>query len=137
MVHRVIWRVTGEDSLQFWQRRLADAGYESARGERSITFADPEGGGSQISVLDTIRAHLLYETGIRPVAYVPLEDFDTTLMQRTETSTHCPFKGDASYYDYGDQRDFVWYYPEPLPSVQDIRDHLAFYNDRVTLVGAE
>jgi uncharacterized protein (DUF427 family) len=49
-------------------------------------------------VLDTTRAHLLHETGIRPVAYVPLEDFDETLLERTATSTHCPFKGDASYW---------------------------------------
>ena len=49
-------------------------------------------------VLDTRRAHLLHETGIRPVAYVPLEDLDQTLLERTATTSHCPFKGDASYW---------------------------------------
>jgi glyoxalase family protein len=53
MVHRVIWRVTGEDSLQFWQRRLADAGYESTRGERSLTFADPEGLTHELLIVET------------------------------------------------------------------------------------
>ncbi|HEV7808563.1 MAG TPA: DUF427 domain-containing protein [Solirubrobacteraceae bacterium] len=69
-------------------------------------------------VLDSTRAHLLHETGIRPVAYVPLEDFDTTLLERTRTSTHCPFKGDASYWSLrvGDElrEDAVWAYEEPL-----------------------
>jgi glyoxalase family protein len=53
MVHRVIWRVTGEDSLHFWQRRLADAGYESTRGERSLTFADPEGLTHELLIVET------------------------------------------------------------------------------------
>ena len=57
-------------------------------------------------VLDTRRAHLLYETGIRPVAYLPLEDFDAALLERTQTTSHCPFKGDASYWSLrvGDAR---------------------------------
>ncbi len=69
-------------------------------------------------VFDTTAARLLYETGIRPVAYVPLEDFDMTLLERTETSTHCPFKGDASYWTLraGDdvREDAVWAYEQPL-----------------------
>ncbi|MDP2710218.1 MAG: DUF427 domain-containing protein [Solirubrobacteraceae bacterium] len=69
-------------------------------------------------VLDTRRAHLLHETGIRPVAYVPLEDFDENLLQRTGTTTHCPFKGDASYWSLraGDElrEDAVWGYEQPL-----------------------
>jgi uncharacterized protein (DUF427 family) len=69
-------------------------------------------------VLDTTRAHLLHETGILPVAYAPLEDFDQTLLERTETSTHCPFKGDASYWSLriGDRvvEDAVWAYEDPL-----------------------
>src|SRR5436853_2048639 len=43
MVHRIIWRVTGPEALDFWQQRLGDAGYESTRTGRSLTFADPEG----------------------------------------------------------------------------------------------
>src|SRR5215216_898782 len=49
-------------------------------------------------VLDTTAAKLLYETGIPPVPYVPLADFDQALLERTDHSTHCPFKGDASYW---------------------------------------
>ena len=85
-------------------------------------------------VLDTTRAHLLHETGIPPVAYVPLEDFDTALMERTQTSTHCPFKGDASYWTLrvGDdvREDAVWAYEEPLDDAPWLRGFAALAFDR-------
>src|SRR5213592_4274312 len=49
-------------------------------------------------LFDTERAKLLYETGILPVAYIPLEDYDQALLEPTDHTTHCPFKGDASYW---------------------------------------
>jgi len=80
-------------------------------------------------VLDTTRAHLLHETGILPVAYVPLEDFDATLLERTATATHCPFKGDASYWSLrvGDdlREDAVWAYEEPIEQAAWLRGFAA------------
>jgi uncharacterized protein (DUF427 family) len=71
------------------------------------------------AVFDTTRAKLLYETGIMPVPYVPLEDFDAELLEPTDHSTHCPFKGDASYWTLtvGDrvEENVVWGYRDPLP----------------------
>jgi len=85
-------------------------------------------------VLDTTRAHLLHETGIRPVAYVPLEDFAEELMERTELSTHCPFKGDASYWTLriGDdvREDAIWGYEEPLEAASWLRGFAALAFDR-------
>lgn len=85
-------------------------------------------------VLDTTRAQLLHETAIRPVAYVPLEDFDATLMERTQTATHCPFKGDASYWTLrvGDdvREDAVWAYEEPLQDAPWLRGYAALAFDR-------
>ena len=82
-------------------------------------------------VLDTRRAHLLHETGIRPVVYVPLEDFDETLLERTQTTSHCPFKGDASYWSLrvGDElrEDVVWGYEEPLEQAPWLRGFAALY----------
>jgi len=82
-------------------------------------------------VLDTRRAHLLHETGIRPVAYVPLEDFDQTLLEKTATTSHCPFKGDASYWSLhlgDDQReDAIWGYEEPLEQAPWLRGFAALY----------
>ena len=71
------------------------------------------------TVVDTTRAKLLYETNIMPVVYAPLEDFDASLLERTDHSTHCPFKGDASYWTVraGDVvlENAVWAYEDPLP----------------------
>ena len=49
-------------------------------------------------VLDTVGAHLLHETAIRPVAHLPFTDIDEALLERTEHTSHCPFKGAASYW---------------------------------------
>ena len=43
MVHRVVWRVSGEEALDFWAKRLSDQGYDSSRERGSLTFKDPEG----------------------------------------------------------------------------------------------
>ena len=85
-------------------------------------------------VLDTERAHLLHETGILPVAYAPLEDFDAALLERTQTSTHCPFKGDASYWTVraGERvlEDAVWGYEQPLDRAPWLTGFAALYPDR-------
>jgi uncharacterized protein (DUF427 family) len=87
------------------------------------------------AVLDTTGAHLLHETGILPVAYVPLHDFDRALLERTQTSTHCPFKGDASYWSLrvGDdlREDLVWAYEEPIDSASWLRGFASLYFGRV------
>lgn len=72
-------------------------------------------------VLDTVRGQLLHESNILPVLYVPEDDVRQDLLVGTETSTHCPFKGDASYWSVvvGDRTatDAVWAYPDPLDVV--------------------
>jgi uncharacterized protein (DUF427 family) len=85
-------------------------------------------------VLDTTGARLLHETGILPVAYVPLGDFDMALLERTSSSTHCPFKGDACYWSLraGDElrEDAVWAYEEPLERASWLRGFAALAADR-------
>jgi uncharacterized protein (DUF427 family) len=85
-------------------------------------------------VLDSTRAHLLHETGIAPGVYVPLEDFDTSLLERTETTTYCPFKGDASYWSLrtGDRRldDAVWAYEAPLGDASWLAGFACLYWDK-------
>ncbi len=70
-------------------------------------------------VLDTTGGRLLHETGLLPVPYAPLEDFDGELLERSDHATHCPFKGDASYWHVraGDAlvENAVWAYEDPLP----------------------
>lgn len=92
-------------------------------------------------VLDTVRAGLLMETGILPVAYAPLEDFDASLLERTGTSTHCPFKGDCSYWSVNGVQDALWGYEDPIDGAPWLRglvaldrwkiDHFLVEEDRV------
>jgi uncharacterized protein (DUF427 family) len=86
-------------------------------------------------VLDTVGAHLLHETGIRPVVYIPLGDIDAALLERSETTSHCPFKGDATYWSVrvGDdvRADAVWAYEDPLEEAGWLRGFAALYFDRV------
>jgi uncharacterized protein (DUF427 family) len=86
-------------------------------------------------VVDTVGAKLLHETAIKPVAYVPLADVDQALIERSSTTTYCPYKGDAAYYSIpgvGERgADSVWTYEAPYEAVSLIKDHLAFYPDRV------
>jgi len=86
-------------------------------------------------VADTTRALTLREATLPPVQYVPRDDADMSLMERTDHRTHCPFKSDASYFtiraDGRVAENAVWTYEEPYPGVAAIKDHLAFYPDRV------
>ena len=88
------------------------------------------------TVLDTTRAKLLYETNILPVPYAPIEDFDAALLVRTEHTTHCPFKGDASYWSVraGDTEveNAVWTYADPLPAAPWLKGQAALYWKRAT-----
>lgn len=86
-------------------------------------------------VADTRRALTLQESTYPAVQYIPIEDVDRGLLERTETTSYCPFKGDASYYSVipGGERsvDAIWVYEHPHAAVAEIKDHVAFYPDRV------
>jgi uncharacterized protein (DUF427 family) len=86
-------------------------------------------------VADSRNALTLQESTYPAVQYIPMADVDTSLLERTETSTYCPFKGDASYYSVipGGERsvDAIWVYEEPREAVAAIKDHVAFYPNRV------
>jgi len=63
--------------------------------------------------------------------YFPLDDVKSELLTGSETHSTCSWKGEASYYSVnagGDQNtDAAWYYPEPLPAAEVIRDYVAFW----------
>ena len=89
-------------------------------------------------VAETTRALTLTESTYPPVQYVPREDARMDLFSRTARRTHCPYKGDASYFTLavgGETRpDAVWSYEAPFPAVAAIAGHLAFYPDRVDTI---
>jgi uncharacterized protein (DUF427 family) len=65
------------------------------------------------------------------VYYVPRKDVKMEKLVRSNHSTHCPFKGDASYYSVkGGPSDAVWSYESPYDEMSSIRDKLAFYPDK-------
>ena len=86
-------------------------------------------------IADTREALALREAAYPAVQYVPRKDVDISLLKRTDHATYCPFKGDCAYYSIpvGGERSVnaVWTYEEPYASVDEIKDHLAFYPDRV------
>lgn len=89
-------------------------------------------------VAETARALALQEKGYRPVFYIPREDAQMTLFERTTHTTHCPYKGDASYYSIrvGDSvsENAIWSYEQPFPAVAEIAGRLAFYPNRVEAI---
>lgn len=86
-------------------------------------------------IADTREALALREADYPPVLYVPRKDADMSLLRRTDHATYCPFKGDCSYYSIpnGGERSVnaVWTYEAPFEAVAAIKDHLAFYPNRV------
>jgi len=87
-------------------------------------------------IAETTDALVLKEASYPPVFYVPRADADMTALERSSHQTWCPYKGDASYYSLptGDAgRNGVWSYETPHPAAADIRDHLAFYPDKVEI----
>ncbi|MFJ4120794.1 DUF427 domain-containing protein [[Kitasatospora] papulosa] len=77
------------------------------------------------------RPLVLRETGCPDRYYLPPEDVRTELLSPSDTRTHCPFKGDASYWSRPGAADLVWAYPEPKEEVAAIRDHFCFYSTDV------
>ena len=82
-------------------------------------------------VADTRAALTLKEASYPPVQYIPRADADMSLLARSDHKTHCPYKGDASYYSLPGAANAVWTYETPFPAVAAIAGHLAFYPSRV------
>jgi uncharacterized protein (DUF427 family) len=89
-------------------------------------------------VADTTQALTMWETTHAPVHYIPREDADMMLFTRTAHTTHCPYKGDASYYsltvDGRTVENAVWSYEEPFPAMAEIKGRLAFYPRKVDAI---
>ena len=89
-------------------------------------------------VADSRNALTLQESTYPAVQYIPMADVDQSVLRPTETSTYCPFKGDASYYsvetpDGQTVDDVIWTYEKPHPAMAEIANHVAFYADRADI----
>lgn len=89
-------------------------------------------------IADTRDALTLREAAYPAVLYIPRKDVDMTLLQRTDHATYCPYKGDCGYFSIpsGGERavNAVWTYENPYAAVAQIKDHVAFYPDRVEAI---
>jgi uncharacterized protein (DUF427 family) len=83
------------------------------------------------TVLDTRRGVLVHETALLPRLYVPEEDLDASVFVPTDHTTHCPFKGDATYRSLrvGDRvvENALWAYPDPKPEAPWLAGYASLY----------
>jgi uncharacterized protein (DUF427 family) len=90
-----------------------------------------------IVIAETTKALTLKEAKYPAVQYVPRQDANMALLERTDRVTHCPYKGDASYYtlkaDGKTLDNAIWTYEAPFPAMTEISGHLAFYPDKVKI----
>lgn len=88
-----------------------------------------------VTMADTQAALTLTETGLPDVFYFPRGDVNMARLERSSNTSHCPFKGDASYFhlrtEEGLVENAVWCYENPLDEVRQIKGYLAFYASRV------
>ena len=89
-------------------------------------------------IANTTAAITLREATYPGVQYIPRQDVDMAALQRSDTTSYCPYKGVASYFSIpaGGPRsvDAIWTYETPHDAVREIKDHLAFYPDRVDAI---
>ena len=87
-----------------------------------------------VTVAESARPHILFETGLPPRYYLPLTDVRTELLRPSDTQTHCPYKGTAAYWSVdtgqGEHTDIVWIYRTPLPESQKIAGLACFYDEK-------
>ncbi|GFG73859.1 DUF427 domain-containing protein [Mycobacterium botniense] len=110
--------------------------------EHPITI-EPTNGRVQVRVngelvADTCDALALRESTYPVVQYIPMSDVVHEVLTRSDTTTYCPFKGEASYYSVttaaGDTvEDAIWTYEHPYPAVAAIADRVAFYPDKAEI----
>jgi uncharacterized protein (DUF427 family) len=85
-------------------------------------------------IADTRDALEMKEGSYPAVYYIPRKDVKMDRLARTSHSTHCPFKGDASYFSLkGGPENAVWSYETPYDEMTAIKGYLAFYPNKVTI----
>ena len=92
------------------------------------------------AIADSHDALIVREASYPPVFYIPRKDVAMAALERTDHATYCPYKGECSYFSIpaGGERatNAVWTYEQPYAAVAEIKDHLAFYPDRVDSIDA-
>jgi uncharacterized protein (DUF427 family) len=88
-----------------------------------------------VTVADSTQPRILFETGLVPRHYLPMGDVRTDLLRPTQTVSHCPYKGSATWWSLqvgdGVHDDLAWTYRAPTPESHKIAGLVAFYDERV------
>jgi len=87
-------------------------------------------------VAESSNALEMREANHGTVLYIPAADVRMNLATKLKNATHCPFKGDATYWRFGDVDDVAWSYETPFDEVAEIAGHLAFYRDKVEITAS-
>ncbi|MDA1059925.1 MAG: DUF427 domain-containing protein [Proteobacteria bacterium] len=89
-------------------------------------------------IADTERAIVLHEGRLPPVIYIPAEDVRHEYLQKTATQTHCPFKGNASYWSIQvggvTAKNAVWGYEDPYDEGEALRGYVAFDQSKISAI---
>lgn len=100
---------------------------QSSRHVRILLAGEP--------VADSQRPRILFETGLPPRYYLPPDDVRSDLLEASDTTTRCAYKGEASYWSVrgatGLEPDLVWSYQDPGPEAERVRGYVAFFDERV------
>ena len=120
MVHRIVWRVGSEESLDFWTTRLAEAGVETKRDGGSLRFSDPEGLDLELRVVETNDAPLMAKHPEIPEEHA-LQGFDGAYAYTDDPAKSAPLlestmnferESDAAWIARGDERGSFFVYDE-------------------------
>lgn len=86
---------------------------------------------------ETKNALELIEGDYKPVVYFPREDISLAFLDKSDKITHCPYKGDATYYSIAAKsrtiENAAWSYENPLEGMERIKGFLAFFPDMTTV----
>lgn len=90
-----------------------------------------------VQVAETRSARILRETGLPVRWYLPPSDVDPAVLRPSDFGSHCPFKGNASYWsvevDGALRSNLIWYYPEPIAGAAAIAGMFGFYPERAAV----
>jgi len=91
-----------------------------------------------VVLADSTNARVLHESNLPPRWYIPKADVRRDLLTASDSTSRCPYKGQAEYWSarVGDRdvADIAWSYPTPLPESEGIAGLISFYNEKVDLV---
>lgn len=96
--------------------------------------------GQKISVLlgnkvlaDSSDTIIVHEQGHKPMLYFPRGDVRLELGQLIDRTSHCPRKGDASYFEFSGSKGsaIAWTYEDPIAPAVMLKDYIAFYPDHL------